>query len=259
MSLYNGPPRGGTRGGADQFSWESVKADPDREFYLGHSVKATTGRWQKGKDVFWYTREKKGDDDAAAAEMLAIKQREEDLMAEALGIKPRTLRPMARAKLDKKDVAQLLSRGEEGEEPNPAAEADRIQGLGFAAGAHGSMEEPEREVLAGVGLDRPMPPPPGRPGAPQAGPGPPPGGGPPAGSCGGGSTLPGPPAIPAAALKLVKEAQKKAAKEARKEERAAAKTARKAKRRAKRERLEREAPSPPSSPFSGPANQRQGH
>jgi hypothetical protein len=40
---------------------------------------------------------------------------------------------MAHAKLDKKDVAQLLSRGEEGEEPDPAAEADRIQGLGFAA------------------------------------------------------------------------------------------------------------------------------
>ena len=40
--------RGGTRGGKDQFNWESVKADKDREFYLGHSVKATTGRWQKG-------------------------------------------------------------------------------------------------------------------------------------------------------------------------------------------------------------------
>jgi hypothetical protein len=40
---------------------------------------------------------------------------------------------MTHAKLDKKDVAQLLSRGEEGEEPDPAAEADRIQGLGFAA------------------------------------------------------------------------------------------------------------------------------
>ena len=132
-----------------------------------------------GKDVFWYTREKKDDDGSQAAEMLAIKQREEDLMAEvcrflgalalctrgragcrrklfqsraavlqrtrgwrtarkacvlqALGIKPRTLRPLARAKLDKKDVAQLLSRGEEGEEPDPAAEADRIKGLGFAA------------------------------------------------------------------------------------------------------------------------------
>jgi hypothetical protein len=48
MSLYNGPPRGGNRGGKDQFNWENVKSDADREFYLGHSVKATTGRWQKG-------------------------------------------------------------------------------------------------------------------------------------------------------------------------------------------------------------------
>ena len=48
MSLYNGPARGGNRGGKDQFDWENVKADKDREYYLGHSVKATTGRWQKG-------------------------------------------------------------------------------------------------------------------------------------------------------------------------------------------------------------------
>lgn len=76
-----------------------------------------------------------------------------------------------------------------------------------------SMDEPEREVLAGVGLDRPLPPPPGRPAAPQAAPGPLPGGGPPPS---GNGALPGPPAVPAAALKLVKKAQKKAAKEARK-------------------------------------------
>lgn len=76
-----------------------------------------------------------------------------------------------------------------------------------------SMDEPEREVLAGVGLDRPLPPPPGRPAAAQGAPGPLPGGGPPPG---GNGALPGPPAVPAAALKLVKKAQKKAAKEARK-------------------------------------------
>lgn len=48
MSLYNGPPRPGARGGRDQFSWDNVKADKDREYYLGHSVKALAGRWQKG-------------------------------------------------------------------------------------------------------------------------------------------------------------------------------------------------------------------
>ena len=44
-------PRGGTRGGKDQFNWEDVKGDKDREYYLGHSLKASVGRWQKGKDI----------------------------------------------------------------------------------------------------------------------------------------------------------------------------------------------------------------
>lgn len=31
-------------GGKDQFNWDNVKADKEREYYLGHSVKALTGR-----------------------------------------------------------------------------------------------------------------------------------------------------------------------------------------------------------------------
>ena len=38
----------GARGGRAEFSWDNVKSDKDREFYLGHSVKASVGRWQKG-------------------------------------------------------------------------------------------------------------------------------------------------------------------------------------------------------------------
>lgn len=34
------------------FSWEDVKGDKYRENYLGHSVKASVGRWQKGKAMF---------------------------------------------------------------------------------------------------------------------------------------------------------------------------------------------------------------
>jgi len=38
----------GARGGRAEFSWDNVKSDRDREYYLGHSVKASVGRWQKG-------------------------------------------------------------------------------------------------------------------------------------------------------------------------------------------------------------------
>jgi len=41
----------GARGGRGEFSWDKVKGDQDASYYIGHSVKALSGRWQKGKDV----------------------------------------------------------------------------------------------------------------------------------------------------------------------------------------------------------------
>ena len=76
------PIRPGARGGKDQFNWDNVKADKDREYYLGHSVKALAGRWQKGKDVYWYTREKDGGGSSLQDEIKAVKQREEEAMLE---------------------------------------------------------------------------------------------------------------------------------------------------------------------------------
>ncbi len=40
LLIFNLKIKGGTRGGKDQFSWEQVKTDKDRECYLGHSVMA---------------------------------------------------------------------------------------------------------------------------------------------------------------------------------------------------------------------------
>ncbi|KZP04252.1 hypothetical protein FIBSPDRAFT_732347 [Athelia psychrophila] len=78
------PVRGGTRGGQAEFKWSDVSADKDRENYLGHSINAPTGRWQKNKDVHWYNRDK--DDDAVqrAEEIRLVKEAEADALSAAL-------------------------------------------------------------------------------------------------------------------------------------------------------------------------------
>lgn len=87
--------RGGTRGGRDQFSWSTVKADKHRASYLGNSVKVPHGRWAEEKDVFWYAKERtigftKGELEEEEKrkrreEIEEIKRKERELMDEATG------------------------------------------------------------------------------------------------------------------------------------------------------------------------------
>lgn len=159
--IFNGPPRGGTRGGRDQFDWNQVKTSQDREYYLGHSVKALTGRWQKNKDVYWYSKDKAGGAEAEEIrrrEVDAVKQREEEMMMEALGLKPKKRRDVKPRKLDEEEMQHLLGKGPGGEEGDDGGdirwEEEQVKGLGYTASRSGGGQQAgrDREVMGGVGI-----------------------------------------------------------------------------------------------------------
>ncbi|CAF3345644.1 unnamed protein product [Rotaria sp. Silwood1] len=68
-------------------NWNTVKSDKDRECYLGHSVMAPTGRWQEGKDLTWYAKNRDHEQQIKSAEFRAAKKIEEDALMAALGMK----------------------------------------------------------------------------------------------------------------------------------------------------------------------------
>uniref|UniRef100_A0A7S3VK53 Multiple myeloma tumor-associated protein 2-like N-terminal domain-containing protein n=1 Tax=Dunaliella tertiolecta TaxID=3047 RepID=A0A7S3VK53_DUNTE len=149
MSLHNGPIRPGARGGRGEFSWDKVRGDQDASYYIGHSVKALSGRWQKGKDVYWYTREKSGQAVSVEEERRAVKQREEELMLEALGLKPKSL-PTEHKPMDQKELDAIIKKN--APEKEEGAEQGAIKGLGFAPGASVGGGVAVHAKLEGVGV-----------------------------------------------------------------------------------------------------------
>ncbi|XP_007113974.1 multiple myeloma tumor-associated protein 2 isoform X1 [Physeter macrocephalus] len=147
-----GSSRGGVRGGQDQFSWEDVKTDKQRENYLGNSLMAPVGRWQKGRDLTWYA---KGRAHSAGLsreqELAAVRQAEQEALMAALGRGRGEVRSSLKLTrgprrgyknvrkqptgLSKEDFVEVCKR--EGGDPEKGV--DRLLGLGSSSGSAGRV------------------------------------------------------------------------------------------------------------------------
>ncbi|KAI8822951.1 kinase phosphorylation protein-domain-containing protein [Fimicolochytrium jonesii] len=136
--MFYAPTRAGNRGGQGLFKWEDVKDDKYRENYLGHSLNAPVGRWQKNKDLTWYAKEE-GDvnpansDEALAAELAEIKRNETEALAEALGYSSGAKRrdPNAVSRSEIKRLVKMDIEDDDVEREVPRPPEEEVLGLGF--------------------------------------------------------------------------------------------------------------------------------
>ncbi|XP_026230860.1 multiple myeloma tumor-associated protein 2 [Anabas testudineus] len=146
--MFGSSRSGGIRGGQDQFNWDDVKVDKHRENYLGNSLMAPVGRWQKGKDLTWYAKDKKGSRPLSKEEELAaVKAAEHEALMAALGHKNIKRQPTG---LTKEDLIDVCRREEaDGEERN----VDRVSGLGSSsAGSRKLVLSQKEKEAAKIGL-----------------------------------------------------------------------------------------------------------
>ncbi|KAF8822755.1 hypothetical protein IE077_002744 [Cardiosporidium cionae] len=114
MDARRSPPREGTRGGLELFKWEDVKSQgfKDRECYLGQSLKV--GMTTHGGNFYkhdWWTKGQTLEKTELAEELEVTRLYEDELMKEALGLKPQRLLTQ-KANLSVKQKKLLLETSE---------------------------------------------------------------------------------------------------------------------------------------------------
>ncbi|XP_057712705.1 multiple myeloma tumor-associated protein 2 isoform X2 [Corythoichthys intestinalis] len=103
---------------------------------------APVGRWQKGKDLTWYAKDKTGRARTKEEELAAVKAAEHDALMAALGHKVIKRQPTG---LTKEDLADICRREEDdGEERN----VDRISGLGSSSASSRKVVLSQKEKEA---------------------------------------------------------------------------------------------------------------
>jgi len=153
MDLLSGLRKGDTsRGGRADFSWDDVKSDKDRENYLGHSLMAPVGRWQRNKDLTWYSKADSSKvvsaEDERQEEIRRIKEAEQDALAAALGF------PVQKRETDAVDQAEVDRAIKETGAVDQDKEGEG-RGIGYGRGRMGrSLKDEESERFATHGSAR---------------------------------------------------------------------------------------------------------
>ena len=147
MDLLTTVRKEGSRGGTGDFKWSDVQSSTRRENYLGHSLMAPVGRWQKGKVLDWYakgdTEKREGETDTERAarerkeEIRRVKEAEQDALARALGFEVAPRNPNMEALGDKRDVDRVLKEAVED------ADGQGAKGVGFGSLGAGGGPKPQ--------------------------------------------------------------------------------------------------------------------
>jgi hypothetical protein len=153
MDLLSSIRKSGSRGGVN-FSWDEVSTSQHRENYLGHSLMAPVGRWQKGKDLNWYA---KGDDAAGVdgetaeqrkvrerkEEIKKIKEAEEDALARALGLPVAERNQTGANAISVGEMNRVMKEVEEGD--HEIEEVGKGKGFGDFVGKVEGMQQSEQD------------------------------------------------------------------------------------------------------------------